>query len=385
MIPSPCQGQDTSFFQLLSQTATLDGRDNRGKRHAIALVISGLLLALCSGRDGNLSSLHRHMINHFSDLCQALQLSNQTVISRAQLPRLLAKVNGVMLAKLLFQRFGIRLTTQQKAWFAADGKELRGSIVSGNKRGEACVSLVAHASEVIAGQAYYNGRKESERPVVGQLLANTGLQNQKITLDALHLIPLTINAIHGAGGIYLVGLKTNQQVLYRCWVGGSTVKSPDYIGQDTVQRGHGRIDQRSYACFSMNRSPLAARWQPSGMQTLVRVARIRQTLAGVELSREVSYFVSNTVVEQQLQATELFGAVRQHWRIETMHHRRDVTLREDGFRSSQPQVSRLMSSLRSLVLNLLKNDMIKNMAAKMDEFADRFQTLIQFMILKQVL
>ena len=221
--------------------------------------------------------------------------------------------------------------------------------------------------------------------MVGQLLANTGIQNQKITLDALHLIPLTINAIHGAGGIYLVGLKTNQQVLYRCWVGGSTVKSPGYICQDTVQRGHGRIDQRSYACFAMNKSPLAARWQVSGMQTLVRVARIRQTLAGVELSRQVSYFVSNAVVEQQAQATELFEAVRQHWCIETMHHRRDVTLREDGFRSSQPLVSRLMSSLRSLVLNLLKNDMIKNMAAKMDEFADRFHTLLQFMILKKVL
>lgn len=385
MIPSPCQGQDTSFFQLLSQTPTLDGRDNRGKRHPVSLVISGLLLALCCGRDGNLSSLHRHMINHFDALCQTLQLTNQTVISRAQLPRLLAKVNGLVLATMLFERFGVRLTAQQKAWFAADGKELRGSIITGNKRGEACVSLVAHATEMIAGQAYYNGRKESERPILGQLLADTGIQNQKITLDALHLIPLTINTIHGAGGTYLVGLKTNQQTLYRCWVGSSTVKSPIYERQDVAQRGHGRIDQRSYACFSMNKNPLAPRWQASGMQTLVRVARIRQTLAGVELSRDVSYFVSNALVEQQAQATELFEAVRQHWRIETMHHRRDVTLGEDDFRSNQPPLSRLMSSLRTLVLNLLKKDMVKNMAAKMDEFADRFPTLLQFMILKKVL
>lgn len=385
MIPSPCQGQDTSFFQLLSQITALDQRDNRGKRHTIALVISGLVLALCCGRDGNLSSLHRHMNHHFTALCQTLQLTNQTIISRAQLPRLLAKVNGVLLAELLFQRFGIRLTIQQKTWFAADGKELRGSIRPGNKRGEACVSLVAHATEVIVGQAYYNGTKESERPVVSQLLATTGIQNQKVTMDALHLIPQTINAIHRAGGIYLVGLKTNQQTLYRCWVGGSTVKSPSYEWQDAVQRGHGRIDKRSYACFAMNKSPLAARWQVSGLQTLVRVARTRQTLAGVELSRDVSYFVSNAVIGQQTQANELFEAVRQHWRIEIMHHRRDVTLREDGFRSSQPLVSRLMSSLRSLVLNLLKKDMVKNMAAKLDEFADRFHTLLQFMILKKVL
>ncbi len=99
----------------------------------------------------------------------------------------------------------------------------------------------------------------------------------------------------------------------------------------------------------------------------------------------MSYFVSNAVIEHQAQATELFEAVRQHWRIETMHHQRDVSLREDEFRSSQPSVSRLMSSLRSLVLNLLKNEMVKNMAAKMDEFADQFHTLLQFMILKKVL
>jgi len=147
----------------------------------------------------------------FEHLCQALQLTNQTIISRAQLPRLLAKVNGTVLAELVFQRFGLVLTTQQQAWFAADGKELRGSIKAGNKRGEVCVSLLAHATETIVGQTYYNGNKESERPAVAQLLVNTGMQNQKITLDALHLIPLTISSIHRDGGTYLVGLKANQQ------------------------------------------------------------------------------------------------------------------------------------------------------------------------------
>lgn len=385
MIPSPCPSQDTSFFQLLEQTPQLDGRHNRGKRHNIALVISGLILALCCGRDGTLSSLYRHMVNHFGQLCQLLLLTDQIVISRAQLPRLLAKVNGTVLAELLFQRFGVSLTTQQQAWFAIDGKELRGSIASGNKRGEACVSLVAHATEAIAGQTYYNGHKESERPAVAQLLTNTAMQSQKITLDALHLIPLTINTIHGADGIYVVGLKDNQQLLYRCWVGSSTVRTPDYERQHTAQRGHGRIDQRNYACFDMSKSYLAPRWQASGMQTLIRVVRVRQRLSGEALSQEVSYFVSNKGVNQQAQADELFDAVRQHWRIETMHYRRDVTLAEDSFRSSQLAVSRLVSTLRTLVLNLLRKERIKNMVEKMEEFADRFHELLQFLILRRVL
>ena len=37
----------------------------RDRRHSLALVLTGLVAALCCGRDGNLSRLHRHMVNHF--------------------------------------------------------------------------------------------------------------------------------------------------------------------------------------------------------------------------------------------------------------------------------------------------------------------------------
>jgi len=110
----------------------------------------------------------------------------QTAISRAQLPLLLAKVNGKLFAQLLFDWFGLTLDAELKRWFALDGKELRGSIQPHHTRGEACVSALAHDSEEIARQAYYNGTKESERPTVRQLLNDTGLYNQKLTLDALH-------------------------------------------------------------------------------------------------------------------------------------------------------------------------------------------------------
>jgi len=38
----------------------------------------------------------------------------------------------------------IELNESEKEWFAVDGKELRGSIESGEKRGEALVLAVAH-------------------------------------------------------------------------------------------------------------------------------------------------------------------------------------------------------------------------------------------------
>ncbi|WP_338873444.1 hypothetical protein WBJ53_30560 [Spirosoma sp. SC4-14] len=128
MTTAPCQAKTTTFYQLLDQTPGLDTRDNRGKRHDMALIISGLVLALCCGRDGKLSGLHHHMVNHYKLLCKATRQTHKKPISRAQLPLLLAKVNGVLFAQLLFKWFGLTLDADQKRWFAIDGKDLRGSI-----------------------------------------------------------------------------------------------------------------------------------------------------------------------------------------------------------------------------------------------------------------
>jgi len=45
----------------------------------------------------------RHMVNHFEALCVAVQFWPNKAISRAQLPLLLAKVDGDIFAQLLFE------------------------------------------------------------------------------------------------------------------------------------------------------------------------------------------------------------------------------------------------------------------------------------------
>jgi len=68
-----------------------------------------------------------------------------------------------------------------------------------------------------------------------------------------------------------------------------------------------------------------------------------------------------------------------------VHHVRDVTLAEDAFRSGSQALHRLMSSLRTLTINLLKREKVKNMAAQIEGFIDSFDTLIQFMTQQLVL
>ncbi|MGI8641478.1 MAG: hypothetical protein ACR2MG_16225 [Pyrinomonadaceae bacterium] len=59
----PCQKDSRSFFEKLQKAEGLDLRDNRGKRHDLAVVLAGVTLAVLSHRDGCLSSIHRHLVN----------------------------------------------------------------------------------------------------------------------------------------------------------------------------------------------------------------------------------------------------------------------------------------------------------------------------------
>ena len=379
-----CPYQDSTFFALLEQHPDLDQRDNRGKKHSLPLVLVGVLMALLAGRDGNLSAIQRHMKNHFAALCQSLRLQASHAISRPQLPRLLARVNYPLLASLIQQHYGLTLPKDFADWLSGDGKELRGSIDKGQQRGEVCVSIVAQTETVVA-QTYYNGAKESERPAVANLLTDNDLLNKRIVLDALHLVPALLDAIHLATGTYLIGLKANQFLLQRACLIQTLLHKPLFERIDAPLRAHGRIEERTYGCFSLVELIKAQRWAKSGLATVVVVTRVRRTLAGVETARSESYFVTNKSMVSQSEADHFYDAVRGHWRIETMHYRRDVVLAEDACRSKFSRLHRTLSSLRTLTLNLLHSLKPKNMAAQLNDFADSVQDLIAFLRLMLIL
>lgn len=183
----PCQENSKSFFEKLQNADGLDLRDNRGKRHDLAVVLVGVTLAVLSHRDGCLSSSRRHVQNHYGKLAMVLGIEKKRPVSRSQLPLILEKVSIQIFDQLLFESFGIKLSEEERHWFALDGKELRGSIEQGNKRGEAMVQAVAHRNCRTIAQDYYSGEKESEVPIVRKILKEDGLASPKISLDALSL------------------------------------------------------------------------------------------------------------------------------------------------------------------------------------------------------
>jgi hypothetical protein len=185
------------------------------------------------------------MENTNEELCAFLNISEPRVISRSHLPKILHKVKLKSFEKLLFNNFRVTLNETEKEWFAGDGKELRGSIEKGDKRGEAIVQVVRHNDKNVLGEAFYNVKKESEKPCLQGLVAQTGAISQKLTTDALHLSPATTEPINQAGGVFLIGLKNNQKELFTA-MKTYAEDAPIIDQRVTVEKGHGRVERRSY-------------------------------------------------------------------------------------------------------------------------------------------
>lgn len=326
----PCQENSKSFFQILQNADGLDLRDNRGKKHDLAVVLVGVALGVLSNRDGNLSSIQRHLKNHYEKLVTVLGVERQRAVSRSQLPLILDKVAFEVFDKLLFESFGVKLSKQESQWFALDGKELRGSIEKGGTRGEAVVQAVAHENCRTVAQDYYAGDKESEVPVRRKILKESGLASQKISLDALHCKPLTLSIINESGGKYLVGLKDNQKELKK-QMRRAMANRAILFNSARQEKSHGRIEFRKCEFYDVLELAKDQRWKTCQIKTAIKVRRERVEVKSGKNSREESYYLTNAVGNYE----ELAQAVRNHWSVETNNHLRDVSLREDQMRSKK--------------------------------------------------
>lgn len=79
----------------------------------------------------------------------------------------------------------------------------------------------------------------------------------------------------------------------------------------------------------------------------------RERRIGETVSVEVSYGITS-LSREEADAARLLRLNRDHWAVEnTLHHRRDVTLREDASRIRKGGAAQLMAALRNLILFVL--------------------------------
>jgi len=368
-----------NFVEALSHLT--DARDNRGKRHALAFVVAGVVLAILSGRS-KVSSIFRYLRNRIEWLREVTHSPDAGVVSRAHLPRLLARVDWVELNTLTDRHFGVQMELRaHHDWVAIDGKVLRGTLASGDK--QSVVFAVSHASRTLLAHAPMQGSKASEIPVVRDLLTHSQLEAHKVTLDAHHCNPQTTAQIHQAGGQYVIQVKENQPLLLtQCQHVAAT--AVPLGSHDACEKGHGRLTTREGQCFDMRALSLAPRWSDSGVHTLVVMKRHTLTLTTQKTTCETAYYISNQALNTDppapVQALELTGAIRQHWHVESDNWIRDVTFDEDNVKTTSANQAQGMGCLRSVAMRLLRRFNVKNFQEALEDFADcpsRFEALLR--------
>jgi predicted transposase YbfD/YdcC len=366
----------TSFVAKLKRLT--DKRDKRGKRHDLAFVLGSVVLAIMSGR-AYASSIHRFIKNKLSWLGRVLGYGEAKLVSRAQLPRILDGVDWPALNELVEAQFGVRIEVQTKEWHAVDGKTLRG--VAGQR--ERVLLAVSHTGRQTVAQKPMHGTKKSEITAVRELLAETGLEKGKNTLDALHFNPTTTGQINRAGGQFIIQLKENQPHLLEQM--SQEVAEATPLGTfKTVEKGHGRLEIREGTFFKISHLELDPRWAGSGLATLIVMTRRTTELATQKRSVEVSFYCANVSVDPADKATqqELFQAIRGHWGVEAVNYIRDVSFQEDKVRTKHGNQAQVLASLRTLAIQLFREADFNNFQAALETFADcpdRFEAfLVQY-------
>ena len=279
---------------------------------------------------------------------------------------------------MIFDHYGIELSAEEKSWLAFDGKELKGSILPNDKRGEAVALVVDHKDRSVCQMAFFNGSKESEVNAVRSLL-RPPLIEQKITMDALHFKPDTLIPINLAGGVFLASLKENQPELFSEMKFSSKHLCATYQYESEVEKAHGREEKRYYWSYNIDKEYIDKRWEKASFKSLIKVKRERLICNINTYSEQIAYFLSNQKLEKQQQAMDLFGAVRQHWQVETANNARDCILKEDKLRCINTQTNRAMALCRTLVIKILNQSEIKNRCEQMEYFADHFDQCIHFL------
>lgn len=345
------------------------------------------MCSLLSGKQ-RISSIQRYLKNKHKFLCQATGFKAEKVISDVQLRRVLSRLDWSLFNDFMEEYFGISVSElADNEWIAVDGKELRGSIETAangkkDKRGTTLLDAVAHRKKMVVAQSFFEGKKDSERTAVS-LLISEKLVGRKLTLDALHSIPKTLCQIEEGKGEYLVQVKTNQLELYT-----DLAKMPDYLPiiyqMETVEKAHGRVDERFYTCYDINAEYFDARWKGANIQTLIVVKRKSTDNKTKIVSEEISYYIGNQRIRKKNTklSHSLCIAVRKHWEVENQHQIRDVTLKEDYIKTPKGNTTKILAVMRSWVINMYRKRKTANFAEAVQATNDNHNKIFKLFSIK---
>ena len=369
-----------SLFALLAQLP--DPRKRQGRRYSLAVVLTLMILAKLAG-ETTPSGIAQWARLRTDWLCDVLHVRRRRLPCANTYTLIAAKVDVADLNRRLAQFFVPPLpapalgagTVEHPAGaraqrhLALDGKTLRGTRRSGAVVRPAVHLLslydVTHQG-MLAQQEV--ATKDHEIPGATALLADRALHGCVVTADALHTQRKWCQTVRAHGGDYVLIAKKNQRGLLHDLALLFADDWPAWLERRTatmVNKGHGRIEVRQLHASTELNAYLAAQWADVGQVFQIERDIVRQG----KPTHEVVYGITSIPPEVGGPDRAL-SLVRAHWHLENrVHWRRDVTLGEDACQVKQGTAAQVLATLNNVVLTLMDQLGVSNVAAQMRTFA----------------
>jgi predicted transposase YbfD/YdcC len=243
---------------------------------------------------------------------------------------------------------------------AIDGKTCRGSHDEANGLGPLHIVSAWATEEGIALGQVATEEKSNEITAIPQLVKQIELKNTVVTIDAMGCQKEIAREIVDGKGDFVIAVKDNQPKLLDAITTfvvdqlERDLKDLKYRSHETVDAGHGRVDERSYFLTKVppDFAP-AAEWP--WVKAIGYAVRITRHADGTETD-DVRHYIAS----RYLSGKRFAQAVRSHWAIESMHWVLDVTFREDDGRTRERTLGNNLSWLRRFAVSLLKRHAIKD-------------------------
>jgi len=240
---------------------------------------------------------------------------------------------------------------------AIDGKTMRGS-----KNGDKITHIVnawCSANNLVLGQVKTD-EKSNEITAILELLDLLYLEGCIVTIDAMGCQTKIVKKIKKKKADYVISLKGNQGTLH------NEVKEyyedlkeeMDKIEKGnhesvkmvrTLDKGHGRIEERKYFYSTDIDWMIDARKDWTGLSGIGMV--YRKVTEKDKVREEVQYYIGSIK-----DVSQFAKAVRGHWGVESMHWSLDVTFKDDANKTRKDLAPDNLAVAKRIVLNMVRRE-----------------------------
>ena len=347
-----------------------DPRHPQGRRHSLSAILAFMCVAMLCGYR-SYSAIADWGRCYGEQLARALGFTRGRTPCAATLYHVIRQLDSNLVEATLGAWAESVLTALPPApdepeALAIDGKTLRGS----HKQGAPAAHLLSVLSHRLGLTLWQQAvaHKTKEIPVLEEVLRGLIVAGRVITVDALLTQRAIAQRIVAGGGDYVMIVKGNQPQLQHdihLVFQEPTALAETMPTSDTVDSGHGRIEQRRLT----SSTALVEYSDWPGLAQVFEIERSGTMKKHGEQRHEVVYGVTS-LSRAQADPERLLGLVRQHWQIENQSHGvRDVTFDEDRSQVRCGSIPQVMAAFRNAAMGLMRWAGETNIAAACRRFA----------------